>query len=221
MTFIYFTRLITIMATLKILAAGDFHSDASAAKRLAKQAVTENVDLIVLNGDIVEEAHAEGIVGHFADTKKKLLLIPGNHDLLITDFLATKYGAENLHGKHHITYNIGIIGAGGANCGMHALTDQEMYELLKTGFDKIKHLPTKIMVTHVHPSGTKMEQFSRFIVGSKGVRRAIEAFQPDLVICGHVHEAEGVEEKIGKTTVINVGRKGRILELDKLIHTTG
>ncbi len=205
---------------LKILAAGDFHNDSTVAKRLAAQAVNENVDLIILNGDLVADDTPEGIVGHFAATKKKLLLIPGNHDLMATDFLATQYGAENLHGKHHISYNIGIIGAGGANCGLNAITDDEVYELLKTGFEKIKHLPTKIMVTHVHPSGTKMERFSNFIVGSKGVRRAIEAFQPDLVICGHVHEAEGVEEKIGKTTIINVGKKGRILELDKLIHKT-
>ena len=45
------------------------------------------------------------------------------------------------------------------------------------------------------------------------VREAIERFQPDLALCGHVHEAEGIEEKIGKTKLINVGRQGKIIEI--------
>ena len=69
------------------------------------------------------------------------------------------------------------------------------------------------MVTHVHPSGTLMEKFTDFFPGSSGVRKAIEKFQPDIALCSHVHEAEGIEEKIGKTKVINVGRKGKIIEI--------
>ena len=45
------------------------------------------------------------------------------------------------------------------------------------------------------------------------IRKAIEEFQPDVFIAGHIHEAEGLSEKIGKTRVYNVGRKGRIIEL--------
>ena len=81
------------------------------------------------------------------------------------------------------------------------------------GFEHIKDQKKKIMVTHVHPAGTIMEKFSEFVVGSTGSRRAIEAFKPDIVLCSHVHEAEGLEEKIGKTRVINVGREGKIIEV--------
>jgi len=79
------------------------------------------------------------------------------------------------------------------------------------GFDKIKNLEKKIMVTHVHAAGTKSELSG--IPGSPGIRKAVEKFQPDLFISGHIHELEGVEEKIGKTKVINVGRKGKIIEI--------
>ena len=41
----------------------------------------------------------------------------------------------------------------------------------------------------------------------------VEKFKPDFLIHSHIHEAEGLEEKIGKTRVINVGRKGKIIEL--------
>ena len=69
------------------------------------------------------------------------------------------------------------------------------------------------MVTHVHPSGSMIEKFTQFFEGSKAVKRAIDKFQPDIMLCAHVHEAEGLEEKIGKTRVINVGSKGKIFEI--------
>ena len=206
-------RILMEQKKLKLFAAGDFHNDSSLAKKLAELAVKENVDLIILNGDIVEEDTPHGIVGHFTATNKKVVLVPGNHDMIATEFLSQLYKAPNLHGKYMIHYDVGIVGCGGANVGLHAVTEEEIYTMLKQGFEKIKHLPKKVMVTHVHPAGTKMEQFSHFIKGSIGVRKAIEAFQPDIVICGHVHEAEGIEEKIGRTTVINVGKKGKIIEV--------
>ena len=69
------------------------------------------------------------------------------------------------------------------------------------------------MVTHVHPKDTLMEKFTNYFEGSSGVKRAVEKFKPDILLCSHVHEAEGIEEKIGKTKVINVGRFGRIINI--------
>jgi len=58
-----------------------------------------------------------------------------------------------------------------------------------------------------------MEKFSRFVAGSEGVKKAIDLLKPDIAICGHVHEAEGIEERIGSTKLINVGKSGKIIEL--------
>ena len=69
------------------------------------------------------------------------------------------------------------------------------------------------MVTHVHPSDTKMERFTEFFPGSTGIRRAVEKFHPDILLCSHVHEAEGIEEKIGNTQVINVGKEGKMIDI--------
>ena len=46
-----------------------------------------------------------------------------------------------------------------------------------------------------------------------GVRDAILELKPDIHICGHIHETQGIEEIIGKTRVINVGKSGKIIEL--------
>ena len=43
--------------------------------------------------------------------------------------------------------------------------------------------------------------------------KAIKQFKPDILLHGHIHEASGFEEYIGKTKVINVGREGKIIEI--------
>ena len=200
---------------LKILAAGDIHGDMNLAKKLAEQAHKEKVDLVVLCGDITQaDQSTDNLIGPFKKLHEKVLIIPGNHEPNATvDFLAEAYDIKNLHGYSVKYQDVGIFGAGGANIGLHQLQEGEIYDLLKKGFGKIKYLDKKIMVTHVHPTGTKMEKFTKFFPGSSGVKKAIEKLQPDILFCSHVHEAEGIEEMVGKTKVINVGRKGKIIEL--------
>jgi Icc-related predicted phosphoesterase len=43
-----------------------------------------------------------------------------------------------------------------------------------------------------------------FGAGSVAVRKAIEKYQPLLVLTGHIHESKGVV-KLNRTTVINPG----------------
>lgn len=200
---------------LKILAAGDIHGDRNLVNKLADQAEKEKVDLVVLCGDLTyHEQSTDNIIGPFVKKHKKVLIIPGNHETLATaDFLAELYGIKNIHGYSVKYEDVGLFGCGGANIGTFQLQEPEIYELLKKGFESIKYLKKKIMVTHVHPSGSKMEKFSAYFPGSTGVRKAIEKFKPDILLCSHVHEAEGIEEMVGKTKVVNVGKRGKIIEI--------
>ncbi|MBT5021945.1 hypothetical protein HOK51_06995 [Candidatus Woesearchaeota archaeon] len=200
---------------LKILASGDIHGDIDLVKKLAKQAEDENVDLVVLCGDLtMAEQSTDNLIGPFVEKGKKVLLIPGNHETVATaDFLAELYDVKNLHGYSVKYKDVGLFGCGGANIGIHQLDEEEIHDLLKKSFKKIQYLKKKILVTHVHPAGTKMERLSHFVPGSTGVRKAIEELKPDIVFCSHIHEAEGLEEKIGDTIVINVGKKGKIIEI--------
>ncbi|MFH1849026.1 MAG: metallophosphoesterase [archaeon] len=203
------------MSKLRILASGDIHGDTGLAKKLAERAEKEHVDLVILCGDLTQfEQSTDNIIGPFVKKKKKVLIIPGNHESVATaDFLAEVYGVKNIHGYSVKYKDVGIFGCGGANIGIEQLDEKEIYGLLKKGHNKIKYLKKKILVSHVHPSNTMMEKFTSFFPGSDGVKRAIDAFKPDLVLCSHVHEAEGIEEKIGKTKVINVGKKGKVFEI--------
>ncbi|PIO08550.1 hypothetical protein COU59_01325 [Candidatus Pacearchaeota archaeon CG10_big_fil_rev_8_21_14_0_10_34_12] len=199
---------------LKILAIGDTHNDERMIKKLAEKAEKENVDLIILTGDLTFLEHStKNIIGPFAKAKKQVLILHGNHDSISTiNFLAEAYSnAKSLHGYYFIKNNVGIFGAGGADIGTDILDEKETFYLLQRSHEKIKNLEKRIMVTHMHPSKTKSE-FSGF-KGSKAIRKAIEKFQPDLAIFSHIHEAAGTEDKIGKTKAINVSRKEKIFEI--------
>ena len=207
-----------IIGKMKILAAADIHGGTRLANALAKKAQKEHVDLVVLCGDLVlSDANASGIIGPFVKKNKKVVLIPGNHETIATaDFLAELYGATNLHGysmQLGEKKELGLFGCGLANIGQFRLQEHEIYDILKKGYNYIKKSKKKIMVTHVHPSGTLMEKLSHFVPSSTGVKKALDVLKPDILLCSHVHEAEGIEEKIGQTTIINVGRKGKIIEV--------
>lgn len=200
---------------MKILAAGDIHGDARLAEKLAKKAEKNKVDLVILCGDITHfDSSTTNLIGAFKKRKQKVIFVPGNHDSMPTaEFLAEMYGAVNLH-SYSIKYkDIGLFGCGFANIGLTQLSEEEIFETLKKGNKYLKGVRKKIMVTHVHPDGSLMGKLTSFFPGSKGVKKAIDTIKPDIMLCSHVHEAEGVEEKIGKTKVINVGREGKILEL--------
>jgi len=195
----------------KILAAGDFHGDASITKKLAEKAAKEKVDLVVLTGDITSPLETKNLLKPFIERGEKVVFVPGNWDSTETiNFLSQLYGIKNI-GDRYVKYdNVGIFGIGSPDWQME-LDDKKVYEKLKKDFEKIKDLEKKILVSHLHAAGTKSE-FSG-VAGSIALRRAIEKFQPDIFLSGHIHEGEGLYEKIGKTRVFNVGRKGTIIEL--------
>ena len=49
--------------------------------------------------------------------------------------------------------------------------------------------------------------------GSKALRAAIEAKQPKLVVCGHIHEAWGQRDTIGASQIANLGPEGAFFEI--------
>ena len=206
------------MTKLRILAFADLHGDKNLLEQLANQAEKENADIVIINGDFAPRDALDTappyLVSSFTRKGKKVFILHGNHESESTlKLLEGIYGLKTIHGDYASFGDIGIFGCGGANITPFASTEEQMFETLRKGFEKVKNMPKKIMVTHSHPSGSMMEKFSQFVPGSTAVRKAIEEFKPDIVICGHVHEAQGIEETIGKTKVINVAKIGKIIDV--------
>ncbi|MGY4884533.1 MAG: metallophosphoesterase family protein [Nanobdellota archaeon] len=199
----------------RILAVGDIHGDSKLVEKLAKKAKDENVDLVIIAGDLTFlENSTKNLIGPFIKEKKEVILIPGNHETMstITPLTQIYPGTRHVHGYSVIKGDIGIFGSGYESAtGPFFVEDEEIFKILKKGNDKIKDLKKKIMVTHAHPKGSVAE-FSGF-PGSKAVEKAIKEFKPDVLISAHIHEAGGLQEKIGKTKVIHVARKPTIFEI--------
>ena len=199
---------------MKILTASDIHSDKNSVKKLTKKADKEKADLVILAGDLTYfDMDWKGMIGPFLEKKKQVLFVPGNHDSLGTAaVLVKKYDIKNLQDYSVIIDDVGFFGCGGANIGLNFTDEEDFFEILYRGFKYIKNAKKKVMVTHLHPSGSMVEKKCGF-EGSEAIRKAIEKFQPDIHIFGHIHETEGLEEKIDNTVSICTGKKGKIVEV--------
>jgi Icc-related predicted phosphoesterase len=196
---------------LKILAAGDIHGDSDVSKKLAEQAEKEKVDLVILTGDLTGITETNNIIKPFLDKHQKVIFVPGNWETHAdAELLSKTYNIKNIENKYAVYKNVGILGIGSSDWALFPDDIRTLHKLEKD-FAKLKNLEKKIMISHLHAAGTKSELSG--VPGNEALRLAIEKFQPDLFIHSHIHELEGAEEKIGKTKVVNVGRKGRIFEI--------
>ena len=197
---------------LRILAAGDLHGSTDIARKLSEKAKREKVDLVILAGDLHGPFQGGDVVAPFKKNHQKVIFVPGNWDSgLEIDAIKNihKDSAKNID-NYYVTYNdVGILGVGNKDFRLK-LDEEKTFKGLEKTFKRAKP-EKKILVSHMHASGTEAE-FSG-IEGSKALKKAIKEFKPDLFISAHIHEAEGIEEKIGKTKVIQVGRKGKVIEI--------
>jgi Icc-related predicted phosphoesterase len=197
---------------LKILAAGDLHGDSRVAEKLAEKAEKSGVDLVILSGDINGGQATKGMIYPFKKRGQKVVFLPGNWDTTVeANSIRDEYGIKNIDG-YHVNYNgVDIVGIGSPDFRLQLDEKKTLDKLVKV-FDKIKDKnSTKILVSHLHPEGG-IAEFSG-IPGDSAVRKAIKYFHPDILISSHIHEAEGLEQKIGKTKVFQVGRRGKIIEV--------
>ena len=200
------------MTLVKILAFSDTHG--RDLRNLVEKAVQEGVTHVFACGDwtMLDEVPPY-IVSQFTNKGMKVFLQSGNHEhFATTAAIAERYGANHLDGDGFVHNDVGFFGAGGTTkIGPHSMiSDDEQFEQLKKGFEKVKHAKKKVMIVHEHPAGGLFEM-GRF-PGSDAIRKAIDEFKPDAVICGHIHEAAGMEDTIGTTKIFNVAKHGKILE---------
>ncbi len=199
---------------MKFLIAGDVHGDLNSLKHLAEKAKKEEVDAIILSGDFTYFDYlTKGTFKILKDSGKKIFIVPGNHEsLATTDFVVKKYGVYSLHGYYFDFGDVAIFGAGGANIGPNISTEKEMFSLLEKSFSKIKSNKKKIMITHDFPAKSLVEKIT-FARGNQSLRKAIDEFKPDFAVFSHMHEAAGIEEVIGNTKLICVGKEGIVINI--------
>jgi len=199
---------------MMILAVTDIHDRSRYAKKLANI----KKDLTVVIGDMTYFRSKDQAIKILKSLKgnEPLLFVPGNCDDYELLHVRRINGIVNIHGESVSYDNEGLvfIGLGGSNVTPFTtpieFTEEEIWETLikalhNAGINRNSKDRSLILVSHVPPYNTSLDltHYGEH-VGSISVRRFIEEFQPILCLCGHIHEARGID-KIGNTLIVNPG----------------
>lgn len=188
---------------------GDIHGEMD---NFAKIPEISDADGIIVSGDLTNlggEEAAKKVMDEIGSTGLPVFAQIGNMDKPVVNDWLTSQG-NNLHGKViALTPDIAIFGIGGSTPTPFNTPSEFSEEMiagwLEDEWKKAEEFPHKIFISHNPPKNTACDDIGKGIhVGSESVRRFIEEKQPDVCVCGHIHEGRA-REKIGETIVINPG----------------
>jgi Icc-related predicted phosphoesterase len=197
---------------MKIRVFSDIHNDLRALYNNAKA----EADLYFAAGDLVSWARGLPACGEvLRPLGKKLFVIPGNHESAedIASF-CDEFGFENFHEGVLERDGIHFAGLGYSNPTPFNTPGEYSEDELAVRLAKFEGLNQLVLVCHTPPRETALDKTSGGIhCGSASVRSFIDAQQPSWFFCGHIHEAAGIEIRMGKTRARNVGPKGFSFEI--------
>lgn len=210
------------MAEMTFLTLGDIHGEVTWTPELIRAA--ESADAVILAGDLTSFGSPDDVAGIIEDITRfnpTCYAIAGNCDSMEIESLLAERDIH-LNGRGiMIGDSIGICGVSGSNRTPFGtpleFTEEELAETLVTGWREIREASVRIVAHHAPPYGTKCDRIRPGL--HKGVRlfrTFCEEEQPELVICGHIHEARGTDT-IGQTLVVNggmaAGGHGSVVEI--------
>ncbi len=193
---------------MKILAATDIHG---ASHKVVEMLNRETPDMLIIGGDLTTYGSVQDVrnaVNLFKPACGVLLCISGNMDSKEHDAFFTDAGIS-INGKGHKVGNIGIFGVSAAPFSPlrtpYEISEEEIGSVIQTGYREVLGARQKILVSHAPPYDTTVDLIrSGKHVGSTAVRKFVEAEQPAVVICGHIHEGRGIGT-LGSSTIVNCG----------------
>lgn len=198
--------------SMKIVALTDIHGSYDKAEEIIRKA---QADVVIIGGDLTTVGsvkEAEEAIVRFQSFTGSVLCVAGNMDLPQHDDLFVRLGVS-INGRGVIIDDVGFFGV---SAGPHSplrtpyeISEEEISLRLAAGHAQVKQCGVKILVPHAPPYGTKVDiVHAGFHVGSTAVREFIENEEPDVVVCGHIHEGRG-KDAIGKSVIVNCGPAGK------------
>ncbi len=198
---------------MRLIGISDLHGNLAVLQRILQQGIlpqNRSRELILVGGDITSFGspdYAEELVNAARALGFNVRAVAGNCDSAQIDRRLLELGVS-LHGRGIVLDGVGIHGLSAMppwREKMHHFTEEELSGFLLDGYRQIGQPAHHVVLSHAPPRA-EMVDLTRGSqhVGSTALRRFIDRTQPDLVVCGHIHEARGVE-MLGRTTVVNCG----------------
>jgi Icc-related predicted phosphoesterase len=208
----------------EIVLIGDVHGEQRRLGRVLRHVAETRPALAVLVGDVgidpprFEPARTRDRSRHDASMRAvvtqlrsalgcPVVFVPGNHDM--PDPVDDLDGVNCDRTRVEVA-RLQVAGFGGAGPSRFGFpyewseetADAALGELLEDG------PRLDLLVSHTPPSDTALDRIhSGRHVGSRAVRRWAVAHRPRLLVCGHIHEAWGVE-RVDGVTCLNAGALG-------------
>ncbi|MGH2569554.1 MAG: metallophosphoesterase family protein [Bacteroidota bacterium] len=198
---------------MRILAFSDIHGSYRKVEEiLAKES---GYDAIIIAGDLTtvgSRREAEDALERFQTHGKPMYVVAGNMDPPELDELFVGLGVS-INARGIIQDGVGFFGVSASPFTPmntpYEISEDEIKRRAEAGWKNVSNARWKIFVPHAPPRDTNVDKIMIGMhVGSTAVREFIETYQPDAAVCGHIHEARGMDA-IGKTTIVNCGPVGR------------
>lgn len=191
------------------VAVGDIHDETALFGQIPELA---QADGIIVTGDLtitggVKQAEAVMDVLHAHNPVVWAQI--GNMDRPEVDVWLTEKG-WNLHTfTRELTPDIALFGVGASTFTPFGtpseFPESAFAEWLESCWQKARNYRHSILVSHNPPKDTACDVIPGDIhVGSTAVREFLEEAQPDICLCGHIHEARAFD-RVGRTIVVNPG----------------
>ena len=198
---------------MRALIFSDIHND---LRTLGRHMDTE-ADLYIAAGDLVSWSRGLDEAGKILQRRAdRVWVMPGNHESeQQIHSMCERFGLHPFHGASIEREGWHIAGLGYSSPTPFntpgEYTEQQLADRL-AAFAGRKPL---VLVCHCPPKATPLDCAGpgRHF-GSQAVLEFLNVQQPAYFFCGHVHEAEGVSDRIGPTFAVNVGKRGYLLELE-------
>lgn len=201
---------------MKILAISDIHSQDN--ENLSKYLKDNDIDFVLIAGDITDFGpldFVDGFVQNIIDYGCEVIALPGNCDPEGICSAINDSGAFCLHKNIINLGDVVLFGYGGSNPTPFdtpgEIPDNKIYGDINELMEEYSYVANdsvskvKILLTHAPPYDTKADKIpDGSHVGSQGVLKIIEEFQPEVNVCGHIHEAKSTD-KVGETIIANPG----------------
>lgn len=191
------------------IAVGDIHDEPAAFHDIPE---LPQADGIIVTGDLTitgSVKQAEQVMDALRSHNLPVWAQIGNMDRPEVDTWLSEKG-WNLHTMiRELTPEIALFGVGASTFTPFA-TPSEFPESafaawLEQSWRQARRYPHAILVSHNPPKDTTCDVIPGGVhVGSTAVREFIEEAQPDICLCGHIHESRAVD-RIGRTVVVNPG----------------
>jgi Icc-related predicted phosphoesterase len=171
----------------------------------------DTVDLLIVGGDITTGGSpddAQAAIEQWKPLAPRVLALAGNMDSPEIDARLAELDV-GLDARGFVFGDVGVCGVSAAPISPlrtpYELDDEELERRVESAFAAVEACRVRIFCPHAPPEGTVCDRLrDGRHVGSVVVRRIVEREQPDLVLCGHIHEARGVDE-ISRTRIVNPG----------------